>query len=463
MTFRFAWRNFIVPLVLFALVFVSANAIVNTLCPNIIAFDCPVTFPISIFAMNPIGTTEWIFGLGVLALLPISAYFLDKWRYPVYAVVPLGVALILATNALAGWLTGFVVPIAYGDQLYYYQAREIENPLDFIRSYEENQPELRKHARTNPPGATLNIYFLNRLLVGEVDLDNDADLNRIGYISIFNVLVCGSLTGFFIGGIMRRLFPAEEWLAGYMALLFMLVPAIQIYYTNGTDPIISTSLIGVLYFLHHPRLSISILGGIACLFMASFTKFLFVFILPILLGYVVFQRHYWKQVLGILTGVVLIYLAFYLLLDFNYLNSFRIAAYVENYVEQSAGLNTYSDMTNYIATRIEGIGEIILFLTPFILLHSVRGASIGLKERSPLIMLSGLALCSVLGMFALGIWRTAETARLAMFIYPYLVLPTAFRLLKIEKTPSTRAYRLALLTAVFAQTVLMQLIGIYFA
>lgn len=399
--------------------------------------------------MRVVEPYQWLMALGLLVGLPLVAWLLDKRQYPIVLVMPLSVGLILGTSALAGWFIGFEIPINDGDQLYYYDAIKIENPLTFIRGYVEAQPTtLLKHTRTNPPGATLNIYVLNQI-VGQPAL-----------ISITNVILCGSLTAFFMWGVMRRIFADDVPLAGYVALLLMVLPSIQIYYTNGTDPIITTSLFGVIYFLLHENERISIVGGVASLFMASWTTFLFVFILPILVCYVVFYRDAWRRVVGMFAGLIMLYLLIWLGLGYNYIESFQTASYIENYIEQSAGLNTYSNTTNYIMTRIEGVAEIILFFTPFMFIRMVQGVPIALRERSRLLLLSALALCSYGGMALLGIWRTGETARLAMFMYPYLVFPVAYTMYKLQ---TKRWQRVALLTAVFAQTILMQVIGIYFA
>jgi hypothetical protein len=60
-------------------------------------------------------------------------------------------------------------------------------------------------------------------------------------------------------------------------------------------------------------------------------------------------------------------------------------------------------------------------------------------------------------MYAVGAWRTGETARACAWIYPYLLFPVAYYL--DEAGPGTRV-QIAWL--VFIQSVGMQLFGNYF-
>jgi hypothetical protein len=80
-----------------------------------------------------------------------------------------------------------------------------------------------------------------------------------------------------------------------------------------------------------------------------------------------------------------------------------------------------------------------------------------IRERSILMLLSGATLVSFIGMMLAGVLRTGEAARAMNFVYPYLMFPVAYAVQRTEK------YRIGLLCAVFAQAVLMQLVGLYFA
>jgi hypothetical protein len=112
-----------------------------------------------------------------------------------------------------------------------------------------------------------------------------------------------------------------------------------------------------------------------------------------------------------------------------------------------------------LATRLEGIFEIALFFGPFLGILFWRGlrqqAQCSLSFRD-LVM---LALFTLLLMFLAGFFRTGETARICLFIYPYLLLPVAGYFKEIGITLPEKRQIAAL---VFAQTVLMQLSGLYY-
>ena len=76
-----------------------------------------------------------------------------------------------------------------------------------------------------------------------------------------------------------------------------------------------------------------------------------------------------------------------------------------------------------------------------------------------LIRIAFLGLVSLGLMLLAGVFRTGETARAAMFIYPFLMLPVARALADWELGD----FQLSVLaTVVFVQGVIMQLVGNYF-
>jgi hypothetical protein len=61
-------------------------------------------------------------------------------------------------------------------------------------------------------------------------------------------------------------------------------------------------------------------------------------------------------------------------------------------------------------------------------------------------------------MFLTGAFRTGETARICLFIYPYLIFPVAAYL---HQCPASHGAQKRLLLVVFAQSVAMQTLGGY--
>ncbi|OHB68791.1 MAG: hypothetical protein A2V70_19090 [Planctomycetes bacterium RBG_13_63_9] len=110
---------------------------------------------------------------------------------------------------------------------------------------------------------------------------------------------------------------------------------------------------------------------------------------------------------------------------------------------------------------LEDISEIVVFLGPFLLLLFVFGVRAMLRTRTypSLLVLSCLGIFTLLAMFLTGAFRTGETARACLFIYPYLLLPVAVCL---HRAGGASQQRKRLLAVVFAQSVAMQTLGGYF-
>ena len=440
--FKYVWRSIIVPIVLFISFFVLANAAVTITCTTIVAFDCPLAWPISVFSLRVIETWDLIrlIALFIFAWLVFS--WLEKHHYPISGVLPIAVVLLLSSNFIPGWLTGFVTPIAYGADNYYYDAVEIADPIEFIQGYEEAQEtSLRLRTRTNPPGAALNIYLINKLV------------NSPGWISVVVTIITGSATALFMWLIIRQHFPDDQWLPGYVTLLLMIVPAIQIFYTFAVDPIISSALLASIYFTLHPNRYINVSGNILSLFIASFTSFLFIFVIPIMGALVLYNRKMiWRVILSFL-GLLILYGLIERFIGYHYIHSFQIASAIEN----PDGFRLFSDTINYVATRLESIADILFFFGPFLILLSLRGIRPMLQQQSSLRLLTIVALVAFSGMLAAGVLRTGEASRVMLFIYPYLLIPVAYRLRESEYN------RVLLLNLIFGQTLILQIIGIYFA
>lgn len=439
-TFKFIWRNFVVATVLFVTVLVMGNVIVNVTCATVVEFDCPITWPISIFSIRIISPLDIGLAGVLLGILFVGARILQKRAYPLLPVLGLAVVLMLGSTAIAGWELGFIVPIDYDPGIYYHDVIRIEDPFALVQDYENlQQTFLYHHARTNPPGALLNLYALNQMVPDP------------GIISLIILVVSTVINGSFFYAIVKLVFPEAVGLAGYMTLLFLCIPAVQIYYTHGVDPILATLLLATIYFVLSPH-RYAIIGAVICLFWASFTSFLSIFVLPILFG-LFLHRTYRLRILMIGLSVIVLYIGIALILNYNYLNSFRIASSFEN----PEGFRLFSDTATYLSTRFESIGEILLFFTPFLLVFLLRGVPAFWRDQSILRTLSGFALIAFLGMMMVGVLSTGEAARALVFVYPYLLFPVIYAIRQLPQ------YRILLVCLVYGQTLLMQTIGIYFA
>jgi hypothetical protein len=154
--------------------------------------------------------------------------------------------------------------------------------------------------------------------------------------------------------------------------------------------------------------------------------------------------------IGLVAGF---YLALHAFFGFNYVRSFQVASALEN----PDGFRLFAQPGDYLMTRAEDVGEIVLFLGPF-LLGLVLSGLMTTKARGELSVLSLRAIASFCAVLITGAYRTGETARAALFLYPFLVLPAAGELATLGDE-NARYGRLAAL--VFCQALLMQLAGDY--
>jgi hypothetical protein len=412
----------------------------------------PEYWPVSIFVfrldrLRP----EWAIPAIAVAVVvfALTVAYLRRDGTGVGSVIVAGVVLVVLSNLLHGFTHGFVVPLATREG-YYQLAPTITDPLAFIRTYEANQLSYVVHAKTHPPGAVLTFTLLDWLFGSRAPI--------AAAIALFSLPTSTYL--------LYRLLVTyySRRVAQYTTLLFVLMPAIQIYYLASIDAIITTLMLAVVYlFTRESRWAT--LGAFVPLLVVSFQLFLFVFLLPVLASIALFRR----EKIVLLAAMVLGLIGFYLFVDvalgYNYINGFLIASNQQN----PDGFMLLAEPTRYVLTRFEDIAELALFFTPFLCLLAAYGLA-GLwrdlgegwipengTEREPFVM-AALALAGFAALLAAGVYHTGETARGAMFMYPFLMLPVAAAVARIE---SAWRGEWLLAAAVFGQTLVMQLVGGY--
>jgi hypothetical protein len=192
-----------------------------------------------------------------------------------------------------------------------------------------------------------------------------------------------------------------------------------------------------------------------CLVAASFLTFGFVWVLPLLLMVEVNRwagRHSLLRLTTLFIGLVAFYLALYFFSGFSYIAALRTATHLEN----PHGFRLLSEPLSYFVTRLEDIAEIALFLGPFLLSILSRSMKRFRREYTHAARLHLTAVATLGALFLTGAYRTGETARACLFIFPYLLLPI------LASAVWERAHRKWILGSVFAQALLMQLLGRYF-
>ncbi len=428
-----------------AIVLLVAHFAVGALCAGLadqsVSF-CPPNWPLSEFAAR-IPQFSQVLVAAVLSgifYLAVQHYRIASRYFPL--VVLMGIAMVLGSNLLQGWSVGFRIPVARGGaqgEQYFQDAVNISAPLEFVRDFNRLQPTLGMHSRTHPPGAVLSIYFLYRLL-GDPAL-----------ISVGIALIATSSSMLFIYGILRNELK-DQRLARYISLLFIVMPAVQIYFAASIDALVACGALGALYFVARRDWRLAIPGMTLMLFATSTLTFGVALILPGLLAYELASRRQITRFTFSAGLVAVIYLVADRLVGFNYLVSYSTAV-------SAVGSRAPSLAAPYILTRIEDIAELIVFSGPFLLLLFIRALGRSRTWREPLVLASYVSIAVLLGAFLTGLFDTGETARIALFIFPSFLMPIAYVLRDDPLMPHREN---ALLYLVMGQTVLMQLLGLYY-
>jgi len=443
--YSFQWILAVV--VVFSTTMLAANRIHLYLCSRIPGIPCIPSWPIGIvFPRIPpeIGYPNALhFGIGAVSVLlfVLGLRLLPKAGYRLLVVGLFGFGLILATTLTHGWQFGLVRATAGTGNMpqdYYQDALRISSPVEFLREFDERQAELSIHSRTHPPGAVLAFFYLHRLL---------------GDPAVITIAIAGLATGLsvlFLGLILAGAYQPAT--VGRTLFLFLLIPAVQIYYAASLDALIAPLVVGACVFLF-AKSRAWLVVSFFCLTLASFLSFGTMFVVPVVLAFEYWRsRRPWRSLLliGLVAGF---YLALHAFFGFNYVRSFQVASALEN----PDGFRLFAQPGDYLMTRAEDVGEIVLFLGPF-LLGLVLSGLMKTKARGELSVLSLLAIASFCAVLITGAYRTGETARAALFLYPFLVLPAAGELATLGDE-NARYGRLAAL--VFCQALLMQLAGDY--
>ncbi|MHA1803361.1 MAG: hypothetical protein ACTSU4_02375 [Promethearchaeota archaeon] len=305
------------------------------------------------------------------------------------------------------------------------------------------------HSITHPPGAVLFFYVLSKIFIHPI------------LISIAVCFISTIFSGFFFNQIMCQEFKIKEH-ANYITFLFLLVPAIQIYFLANLYAIIITLFLSMLYFYYYSsRKLVKIIGCSISLILVSFLTFLFVFIVFYLFLrdlYSVKKIKSWKILIDLLIiNLILLsfYILLYLILSFNYFNSFIIASTFENPGGFSFIVNPYG----YFINRVKGILDIIIFFGPFLLVIFIKAMRFSKNNYVEIYVKSILTIALLIFFLLIGVYRYGETARSAIFIYPFLLFPISCYLLN-EKSGEIEKF--TLLNLVFGQTLLMQFLFVFF-
>jgi hypothetical protein len=267
-------------------------------------------------------------------------------------------------------------------------------------------------------------------------------------MAIVIAILAVALTGFFLGGVLSNLH--SKPVAGRVLFLYFLVPSVQIYYASSLDALIAPLVVGACLVLVSKDPWLWIASALA-LILASFLSFGALFVLPVLFGFELWRRRRPYGPILLTAALALFYVGLELLSGFSYLRAFAVASSLEN----PEGFRLLAEPMDYLMTRAEDVAEIFLFFGPFLSIVFISGLS-RRRASTPSGRLSIMALASFTLLLLTGAYRTGETARAALFMVPFLMLPAA-EWIAATNRQETQFRTLASLVSL--QTLIMQLLG----
>ena len=409
----------------------------------------PEWFPMSVFRGPAIHLHGIPYLLAFLVVLVIAYRFSP--RLNIYHIWLLGIFLIILGNLGQGdWDSAFYKPFYKSGVQYYHDAIRIDSWSGWLKSFNASQHTLLGHTRTHPPFAVLSHYLL--LQVSE---------DNLFFLSLMFTLI-SSLSIILVWHIFKILDVYSEE-RNILAIIFSVIPAVNIYSAVCLDGVILTSttlfLFGIVSIIKPETISfiglLSMLLGLTITNLLTYGGIFLVMVAGIqaLKEIIISKKFNIAISLTISVGLFIVITAILSsMYGYNHVQGFLTASALEN----PAGFRGLHMPLEYLATRVENICEIKLFLSIGFLAMLFHPNRLGFswsdwRDISVGIMLSGLI--TLLAMFVCGAFSTGETARAALFIYPYIMLAL--------KNSNVRILRDILILAGL-QTFAMQLFGRYF-
>lgn len=386
--------------------------------------DIVEIYPLSLFMGPKFGWAGVPYAFAFLVVLWIAL----RLRPSVARAWMLGLTLIVLGNLIqGGFRAGMVLPLAGKTGSHYISAsRRITDVVSWLWSFNGIQHALFRQPKTHPPFATLLFHLLRTPAV----------------IAIAFTLLA-SLSIPLVGRAMRAA-GASASRAGECALLFALIPAINIYGGASLDGVVlaasSLFLLGLTVLCHRDAVSWPATAMLAAgLIVANALTFGGLFLVAV--GVVFAVRHRTVRTAMLVSAAVALAAYMVLRLGFGYdhVEAFITATRAEN----PSGFQALAHPLHYFLTRLENVGNIAVFL-------SVPVLAVLLRRRPDPMTLTAAAVLSL--MFLAGAYRTGETARACLFVYPFLMLG-------LKDLPAIHMRWLTLAAAI--QTLAMQVLGAY--
>lgn len=361
----------------------------------------------------------------------------------------IGLVLIIFSNLGQGNVDlAFLRPFYYRGLHYYSDALAIKDASEWLKNFNNIQQDLQLHARTHPPFAVLLHYYIIKSTGGS-----------IYFLSGIFVLI-SSLSGVFVYRTFRLLGVDYER-AKLLFILFTVIPAVNIYSGVSLDGIVLTGasifLMGMVTIQGNSNRMWGYFWMFIGLTMVNLLTFGGVFLIAVL-GVMTFYDTLKGKLESVLVGLVpLMGFVIVLVLLFSVFNYNHIAAFSKaSHLENPYGFILLASPVKYLYFRIACIAEILLFLSLGFaaLLFTIKRHGIEILDLNNVEnRIFFFAAAILLSMFLTGAYRVGETARAAIYIYPFIIV--ILRRLRVEVVND-------LIVLAGIQTSAMQICGYYF-
>jgi hypothetical protein len=440
---RFDLIKTVYKLILGWVILAAINFELYKIFPNI---GTPSLFPISIvdLTFHPEGLV--FAGLFLIVILLALKY---SPRIKSAQIWGIAVLLLVLGNLVQGGIgPGFELPITDKGGGYYYAAIQITSARAWSATFNQQQADLVFHVQTHPLFAVL-LHFEIMAFTGNQPLPLAIGLTFLTSLSVWLLWL------------ILKWLDVPESRRTLLTLLFIVIPAFNIYGAVSLEGVILTTsllfLYGLLRILKEGLKIPGILCFVAGILLTNALTFAGTFLL--LVAFWVGIREYlakrkWEVGL-VLAGTAVVgvgvWLALKYGLGYDHLQSFITASKLEN----PDGFLGFAEPLAYFMTRIENIAEIAFFLSfgclaLFFLPETLKLKWKNLSDDPTLVFWAGML--SLFLVFLSGACKTGETARVCLFIYPYIFL--LFR--NVDEISLNN-----LILFAGSQTILMQLFGYF--
>lgn len=403
-----------------------------------------ILFPISVIYPNQFLWSGFVFAF----LFLLSGIFAFRYseKLNVYLLFLIAVVLVVLGNLSQGdFDTAFLQPFYLKGRQYYADAINITDGSIWLRDFTKNLEHFQLHTKTHPPFVTLlHFWILNISNIETLAIVFFA-IGCLSFPIFYQILV---YLGF------------EEKRRKWMLLLFAVIPSVNIYLLVSIDSLVLTSTLIVL--LGFARIfNLNKIDAVSFLLISLgfiFTNLitfsgLFLFAFLGCFSFYFLLKGKWNFVwLSLMATVlyVLIFLIIYSTTGYNHLETFLQASHSEN----PDGFRLLHQPFVYLMTRLEDVGEILLFLSfGFLAVFFSKKNETEVFENRNLNILFFSAISAISAMLLTGAYGTGETARACLFLVPYFLI--------LLKDINSDQFRILFYLCLF-QTFGMQMIGNFY-